>query len=69
MKMEALGKNRSPWAWIPTLYLAEGLPYVAVNIVSVIVYKRMGISNADIALYNKPPLSSVGHQTDLEPPG
>jgi PAT family beta-lactamase induction signal transducer AmpG len=44
-------KTRSPWAWIPTLYLAEGLPYVAVNIVSVIMYKRMGISNADIALY------------------
>ncbi len=41
----------SPWTWIPSLYLAEGLPYVAVNIVSVIMYKRMGISNADIALY------------------
>lgn len=49
--METLEKHRSPWAWIPTLYLAEGLPYVAVNIVSVIMYKRMGISNADIALY------------------
>jgi len=49
--MAAQNKNRSPWAWIPTLYLAEGLPYVAVNIVSVIMYKRMGISNADIALY------------------
>ncbi|MRR20687.1 MFS transporter, partial [bacterium] len=44
-------KTRSPWAWIPSLYLAEGLPYVAVNIISVIMYKRMGISNADIALY------------------
>lgn len=44
-------KNRSPWWWIPSLYLAEGLPYVAVNIISVIMYKRMGISNADIALY------------------
>jgi PAT family beta-lactamase induction signal transducer AmpG len=44
-------KERSPWAWIPSLYLAEGLPYVAVNIVSVIMYKRMGISNSDIALY------------------
>lgn len=49
--MAAKNINRSPWAWIPTLYLAEGLPYVAVNIVSVIMYKRMGISNADIALY------------------
>jgi PAT family beta-lactamase induction signal transducer AmpG len=44
-------KERSPWLWIPSLYLAEGLPYVAVNIISVIMYKRMGISNSDIALY------------------
>jgi PAT family beta-lactamase induction signal transducer AmpG len=41
----------SPWSWIPTLYLAEGLPYVAVMTISVIMYKRMGISNTDIALY------------------
>src|SRR5437667_11134659 len=43
--------NRNPWAWIPTLYLAEGLPYVVVMTVSVIMYKGMGISNTDIALY------------------
>lgn len=43
--------KRSPWAWIPTLYLAEGLPYVAVMTISVILYKRMGVSNTDIALY------------------
>ncbi|MBN2426178.1 MAG: MFS transporter, partial [Calditrichaceae bacterium] len=42
---------RSPWAWIPSLYLAEGLPYVVVMTVSVIMYKRMDISNTDIALY------------------
>jgi PAT family beta-lactamase induction signal transducer AmpG len=42
---------RSPWAWIPTLYLAEGLPYVLVMGVSVTLYKRLGISNTDIALY------------------
>ncbi len=44
-------KKRSPWAWIPTLYFAQGLPYVAVMTVSVIMYKRLGISNTDIALY------------------
>ena len=44
-------KKTSPWAWIPSLYLAEGLPYVAVMTISVIMYKRMGISNTDIALY------------------
>ena len=43
--------NTSPWAWIPTLYFAQGLPYVVAMTVSVIMYKRMGISNTDIALY------------------
>jgi MFS transporter, PAT family, beta-lactamase induction signal transducer AmpG len=43
--------SRGPWTWIPTLYLAEGLPYVVVMTVSVIMYKRFGISNTDIALY------------------
>ena len=44
-------KTRSAWAWIPTLYFAEGIPYVVVMTVSVIMYKRLGISNTDIALY------------------
>jgi len=43
--------SRSPWTWIPTLYFAEGLPYVVAMTVSVIMYKRFGLSNADIALY------------------
>jgi len=42
---------RNPWSWIPTLYFAQGLPYVMVMTVSVIMYKRLGISNTDIALY------------------
>jgi len=42
---------RNPWAWVPTLYFAEGIPYITVMIVSVIMYKRLGISNTDIALY------------------
>jgi PAT family beta-lactamase induction signal transducer AmpG len=43
--------TRSPWAWIPSLYVAEGLPYVVAMTVSVIMYKRFGVSNTDIALY------------------
>lgn len=43
--------NSNPWSWIPSLYFAEGIPYVIVMVVSVIMYKRMGISNTDIALY------------------
>ncbi|MDE6065772.1 MAG: MFS transporter, partial [Duncaniella sp.] len=45
------GSSRSPWAWVPTLYFAQGLPYIAVMTISVIMYKRLGISNTDIALY------------------
>lgn len=44
-------QKRSPWAWIPTLYFAEGIPYVAVMTISVIMYKKLGIGNAEIALY------------------
>ena len=44
-------KTHSPWAWVPSLYFAEGLPYVAVMIISLVMYKRMGISNTEIALY------------------
>lgn len=42
---------RNPWAWVSSLYLAEGLPYVVVMTIAVIMYKGMGISNTDITLY------------------
>lgn len=42
---------KTPWAWIPSLYFAEGLPYVAVMTLSVIMYKRLEVSNTEIALY------------------
>ncbi len=41
----------SPWAWIPSLYLAEGLPYVLVMTVSAILYKKLGLTNTAITLY------------------
>lgn len=40
-----------PWRWIPTLYFAEGLPYVVVMTLSVVMYKNLGVSNTEIALY------------------
>ena len=42
---------RQPWAWVPSLYFAQGIPYVVAQTVSVIMYKRLGISNTDIAFY------------------
>ena len=44
-------EGRNGWFWVPSLYYAEGIPYVIVMTVSVIMYKRLGISNTDIALY------------------
>ena len=44
-------ERRNPWLWVPSLYFAEGIPYIIVMTVSVIMYKRLGISNAEIALY------------------
>ena len=49
--MNQIEKKRSAWSWIPTLYFAEGLPYVAVMTVAVIMYKKMGLSNTQVALY------------------
>lgn len=43
--------SKNPWSWVPSLYYAEGIPYVVVMSVSVIMYKRLGISNTEIALY------------------
>lgn len=44
-------KRLSPWAWVPTLYTAEGLPYVVVMTVAVVLFKNLGLDNTDVALY------------------
>jgi len=49
--MSTKSKQQSPWFWVPSLYFAEGIPYIIVMTLSVIMYKRLGISNTDIALY------------------
>ncbi|XHS77801.1 MFS transporter [Burkholderiaceae bacterium UC74_6] len=65
--------SRHPLSWVPTLYLAMGLPNVMVGVVAAILYKNLGVSNEDIALYTsqmylpwvlKPlwaPLLELGH--------
>lgn len=40
-----------PWRWVPTLYFAEALPYVVVMSIAVVMYKNLGVSNTEIALY------------------
>ena len=40
-----------PAAWLPSLYFAQGLPNVAVTVLSVVLCKNLGLGNAQIALY------------------
>ena len=46
-----MASPRASWAWVPTLYFAEGLPYVLVVTVSSIMFRQLGISVADVTLY------------------
>lgn len=44
-------KQNSPWGWVPSLYFAEGLPYIIVITLSVVMYKQLGLGNAEVAYY------------------
>ena len=41
----------NPWGWVPSLYFAEGLPYIIVITLSVVMYKQLGLGNAEVAYY------------------
>jgi PAT family beta-lactamase induction signal transducer AmpG len=43
--------TRKVWLWLPSLYFTEGIPYVVVMTLSVVMYKNLKVSNTDIALY------------------
>lgn len=49
--MKHLSPDKRAWYWVPSLYYTEGIPYVVIITVSVIMYKKLGIGNADIGLY------------------
>ena len=44
-------KKISPWAWVPTLYFAQGIPYFIVNNISVLMFAKMGVPNGEMALF------------------
>ncbi|MCS0615765.1 MFS transporter [Massilia kyonggiensis] len=41
--------SRHPLAWVPTLYLAQGLPFFSVALVAGLMFKSMGVPNEQIA--------------------
>ncbi|TFW21923.1 MFS transporter [Duganella callida] len=44
-------QRRSAWAWVPSVSFSQGVPYVAAMMLSTVMYKNLGISNADLAFY------------------
>ena len=44
-------QTTSPWTFIPTLYFTSGIPYIIINTVSVIFYKKLEIDNTQITLW------------------
>lgn len=51
IKDAATAAPRNPWAWIPTLYFGQGIPYFTAMTLALVMYKNTGFSNADIAFY------------------
>ena len=43
--------QRSPISWVPTLYFAMGMPFVVLNMVCVLMFKGLDVSDAQIALW------------------
>ncbi len=44
-------KYRNPWAWIPTLYFAQGIPFIFINMVTMVLFTQLGMSETSAALY------------------
>ncbi|HUG12272.1 MAG TPA: AmpG family muropeptide MFS transporter [Opitutaceae bacterium] len=51
LKTESSQSSWRVWSWVPSLYFCEAIPYVAVVALSVVMYKRLGVSNAEMAFY------------------
>jgi len=43
--------KKNAWAFIPTLYLAEGLPYIIINVVSTVLYAKLDYPNDAITFW------------------
>ena len=49
--MNSHKRTVSPLAWVPSLYFAMGLPFVVLNMVSAVMFKDLGIPDAQIAFW------------------
>lgn len=53
MQKSAANTNKRihPWLWVPSLYFVEGIPYIIVTSIALIMYKRFGLSDTECAFY------------------
>jgi PAT family beta-lactamase induction signal transducer AmpG len=51
METEHPPPQRRAWLWVPSLYFSEGVPNTIVTTMSVVMYKRLGISDGDITFF------------------
>lgn len=51
MEAQTKSSSLSPWFYVPSLYFVQGVPYMIINVVSTILYKRLGVDNAQITLW------------------
>jgi PAT family beta-lactamase induction signal transducer AmpG len=49
--MQQTAQLKTPWLWVPSLYFGQGIPYVVVMFLSGVMYKNLGVPNAEMALY------------------
>lgn len=49
--MTTATKHISPWIWVPSLYLVEGVPYFLVNSISVTMFTQLGMPVSEMALF------------------
>ena len=49
--IDSIGREKGPISWVPTLYFAEALPYMAVMALATVMYTNLGLTNTELALY------------------
>jgi PAT family beta-lactamase induction signal transducer AmpG len=52
MAQQQISGSKNPWSFVPSLYFAQGIPFIIVNQLSVAMLKSMGVSNELIGLTN-----------------
>ena len=43
--------NKSVWSWLPSLYVAEAMPYVVINTLTVLIYTKLDVDLATMAFW------------------